>query len=262
MRMRSKTMTAMAFCAALLTATFLAPQTANAQEAVQFKAADGVTVYGVYHPAPDSSQPVILMFHQAGSNRYEYAPIVPKLVAAGFSCLAIDQRWGGEMWGRANETVHKLGHSENSSGKVSDLQADLEAALAWARARNPHRKFILWGSSYSASLVFLVAAEHPDEVAAVLAFSPGEYFEGQPTLVRQAATKVHVPVFVTSENDADARTDATRIYDAVASKDKVEYKAQFAVHGSSTLRADRNPKGAAANWAAVMKFLRPFEKDQ
>ena len=262
MRMRSKTMTAMAFCAGFLTATFLVPPMARGQQPLQFKAADGVEIFGVYYAAPNSSQPMILLFHQAGSNHWEYTGIAPKLVAAGFSCLAIDQRWGGAMWGHGNETVHKLGHSENSSGKVSDLQADLEAALAWARQREPHRKVILWGSSYSASLVFLVAAEHPDDVAAVLAFSPGEYFEGQPTLVRQAAMKVQVPVFVTSENDADARTDATRIYDAVASKDKVEYKAQFAVHGSSTLRADRNPKGAAANWAAVMKFLRPFEKDQ
>ncbi|MFZ0336150.1 MAG: alpha/beta fold hydrolase [Candidatus Acidiferrales bacterium] len=266
--MQKKTVTAIVSLTAAmaLTAIFVAllllPQRVHAQEAkpVQFKAADGVTVYGVYYAAPNSSQPMILLFHQAGSNHYEYAGIAPKLVAAGFSCLAIDQRWGGIMWGRGNQTVRKLGHTETAAGKVEDLEADLEAALAWAHEREPHRKFILWGSSYSASLVFVVAAEHPDEVAGVLAFSPGEYFETHPTLVRDAAMKVHVPVFVTSENDADALTDATRIYDAVASRDKVHYRAKFAVHGSSTLRADRNPKGADANWQAVMKFLGQFQK--
>ena len=234
-------------------------QLTRAQEPVQFKAADGVTVYGVYYAAKSSAQPVILLFHQASSNHYEYAGIAPKLVAGGFSCLAIDQRWGGAMWGHRNETVHKLGRSQGGA-EPNVLQQDIEAALTWARTRDPHRKFILWGSSYSASLVLVVAAAHPNEVAGVLAFSPGEYFESHPTLVRDAATKLHMPVFVTSENDADALADATRIYEAIGSRDKVHYKAQFAVHGSSTLRTDRNVKGAAANWAGVQKFLKQFEK--
>jgi dienelactone hydrolase len=259
--MRRKILATVALLAAAGLATiFLAPQTARAQQPVQLKAADGVDIFGAYYPAPGSSRPMILLFHQAASNHFEYATIAPKLVAAGFSCLAIDQRWGGVMWGHRNETVHKLGHSENSSGNVSSLEADLEAALAWARQKDPRHKVILWGSSYSASLVLVVAAQHPDEVAGVLAFSPGEYFGSSPMLVRDAATKVHVPVFVTSENDADALTDATRVFDAVASSDKVHYKARYSVHGSSTLRMDRNPKGAAANWQAAMKFLDPFEK--
>ncbi|MGC1106216.1 MAG: alpha/beta fold hydrolase [Candidatus Acidiferrales bacterium] len=258
--MQKKIIAAVALLIEVGLAIFLASQTARAQQAVQFKAADGVTIYGAYYAANSPSQPMILLFHQAASNHFEYAGIAPKLVEAGFSCLAIDQRWGGAMWGHTNETVKKLGRAETAAGKVEDLEADLDAALAWARAREPHRKVILWGSSYSASLVFVVAAKHPDEVAGVLAFSPGEYFEAQPTLVRDAATKVRVPVFITSENDADALTDATRIFDAVASSDKVHYKGKFAVHGSSTLRMDRNPKGAAANWQAVMKFLKQFEK--
>jgi dienelactone hydrolase len=236
------------------------PAAAQAQQSVQFKSSDGVEIFGTYYAAPDSSRPVILLFHQAGSNHFEYAPIAPKLVAAGFSCLAIDQRWGGEMWGHTNETVKKLGHTETAVDKVTDLEADLDAALAWARTHNPHHKFILWGSSYSASLVFVVAAQHPDEVAGILSFSPGEYFDSHPTMIEDAAMKVRVPVFVTSENDSDQLRQATKIYDAVASRDKVHYKAQFAVHGSSTLRTDRNAKGAAANWAAVMKFLKQFEK--
>lgn len=238
----------------------LIPRLAQAQQSVQFKASDGVEIFGTYYAAPSSSRPMILLFHQAGSNHFEYAPIAPKLVAAGFSCLAIDQRWGGEMWGHTNETVKKLGHTETAAGNVTNLESDLGAALAWAHTRNPHRKFILWGSSYSASLVFVVAARHPEEIAGVLAFSPGEYFEAHPTMIEDAAMKVRVPVFITSENDADQLRQAVKIYDAVGSRDKVHYKAQFAVHGSSTLRTDRDSKGAVANWAAVMKFLKQFEK--
>ncbi|MGH9865027.1 MAG: alpha/beta hydrolase [Candidatus Acidiferrales bacterium] len=233
---------------------------ARAQQPVQFKATDGVTIYGEYYAAKSESRPMILLFHQASSNHYEYAAIAPKLAAAGFSCLATDQRWGGKMWGQTNQTVQKLGHAETSADNLADLEADLHAALAWARHKNPRRKAILWGSSYSASLVFTVAAAHPEEIAGVLAFSPGEYFRDHPTLVEDAARKVRVPVFITSENDADAVANATKIFDAVASHDKVHYAGKFAVHGSSTLRTDRNPKGAAANWQAVMKFLKQFEK--
>lgn len=246
--------------AAAAAVIFLMPIVAQAQQTVQFKASDGVEIFGTYYAATNSSRPMILLFHQAGSNHFEYAPIAPKLVAAGFSCLAIDQRWGGEMWGHTNETVKKLGHTETAVDQVTDLEADLDAALAWARTHSPHHKFILWGSSYSASLVFVVAAQHPDEVAGILAFSPGEYFDSHPTMIEDAAMKVRVPVFVTSENDTDQLRQATKIFDTVSSRDKVHYKAQFAVHGSSTLRTDRNAKGAAANWAAVMKFLKQFEK--
>lgn len=258
--MGKRILTAAASVLAAALGMLLATQAARAQQPVQFKAADGVTVYGAYYAAPDSSRPVILLFHQAGSNHFEYAPIAPKLAAAGFSCVAIDQRWGGEMWKQTNETVKKLGHAETAADKVTDLEADLEAALDWAHTKYPHRKFILWGSSYSASLVFVIAARHPDEVAGVLAFSPGEYFDEHPTMIEDAAMKVHAPVFITSENEPDRVEEATKIFDVVPSRNKVHYKAAFAVHGSSTLRADRNPKGAAANWAAVMKFLKQFEK--
>jgi len=46
----------------------------------------------------------------------------------------------------------------------------------------------------------------------------------------------------------------------VASSNKVHYSAKYAVHGSSTLLADRNPKGAAVTWQVVMKFLTQFER--
>ncbi len=116
--------------AAMMAAIFAPARGASAQtaEAVQFKAADGATIFGWYYAAKTSAQPTILLFHQAGSNHYEYAPIAPKLVAAGFSCLAIDQRWGGKMWGHANETVKKLGHSETAADPIEYLEADLNAA--------------------------------------------------------------------------------------------------------------------------------------
>lgn len=236
----------------VLLALALAPAAlAAAPKPVQFRAADGVTVYGAYYTNGNAYRPLILLFHQAGSNRGEYATIAPRLVKAGFNCLAIDQRAGGDMWGRKNETIEHLGHS--ASYLAAEL--DLEAALNWARTVEKKGKVILWGSSYSASLVFVVAAHHPDEVSGVLAFSPGEYFE-QKDMIRHAAAEVHVPVYITCGTGEKEAANARPIYEAVASKDKVFFVPPVGVHGSKTLRTDSDPKGAARNWQEVLSFLK------
>jgi dienelactone hydrolase len=237
---------------AALVALAVAPAAlAAAPKPVQFRASDGVIVYGEFYSNGNPHRPLILLFHQAGSNRGEYATIAPRLVKAGFNCLAIDQRAGGDMWGRKNETVEHLGHSAS----YLDAERDLEAALNWARTVEKKGKVILWGSSYSASLVLVVAAHHADEVSGVLAFSPGEYFE-QKDMIRQAAAQVHVPVYITCGSAPQEVAHARPIYEAVASKDKVFFDPPVGVHGSKTLRTDADPKGAARNWQEVLSFLR------
>ena len=49
---------------------------------VTLTAADGVKVAGLHYPSPNPKA-VILLFHQAGSSKAEYATITPRLVAAG-----------------------------------------------------------------------------------------------------------------------------------------------------------------------------------
>ena len=228
---------------------------ARAQQPVTLTAADGVKVFGVYYAAANASAPVILLFHQAGSNHWEYAPIAPRLVSTGFSCLAIDQRVGDGMWGHENETAAHVRPSDDYLAALPDL----ESALAWARKQNPSRKIIVWGSSYSASLVFVLAAKHPGEIAGLLSFSPGEYFDKQ-HMIRAAAAKVNIPFFVDSAKTDEEEEKARAIFDFVPdTKDKVQFLPQIAgVHGSSTLRDDRNPQGAAENWSAVLDFLKQF----
>lgn len=227
----------------------------RAQQNVTLTAGDGVQVYGAYYPAKGESAPVILLFHQAQSNHSEYAPIAPRLVAEGFSCLAIDQRSGDNMWGKENQTVAHLGKSTD----YLETLPDLEEALAWARQQEPNRKVILWGSSYSSSLVFVLAAKHPGEITALLAFSPDEYFHDK-HLIEDAAARLMIPVFVTSAKDAGEIAAAKAIVAKVPNKSlATQYVPRISgVHGSSTLREDRNAKGAEENWDAVLKFLRRF----
>ena len=146
---------------------------------IVLKASDGVNVYAWHYAAADRARPAILLFHQAGSNHAEYETIAPRLVTLGYHALALDQRSGGRMWGQANRTAAQFA---KEVGYLSVLP-DLEAALAWPVTQGLPSRSIIWGSSYSAALVFLVAARHPSAVAAVLAsftecsspkYSPGE----------------------------------------------------------------------------------------
>jgi hypothetical protein len=56
-------------------------------------------------------------------------------------------------------------------------------------------------ASRPARLVFLLAAKHPQDVKALLAFSPGEYL-ASPSSVRSAAAQLSIPIFVTSAKGA------------------------------------------------------------
>ena len=230
-------------------------QSATAADDVTLVAADGVKVFGQVARASAARAPVILAFHMAGSNHAEYAPLLPRLAAAGFTVLAIDQRSGGTQFAARNKTVDTLGRSASYSAALPDLQA----ALAWGKQEAKGAPVLVWGSSYSAALVFVLAAKHPGDVAGVLSFSPGEYLGGS-DLVHAAAAKVAVPVFVSQAKDRGEIDAAKSIMAAVLAKEKTQFvPTRDGVHGSSSLREDANPRGAADYWMAVTEFLARFK---
>lgn len=233
---------------------FAAPS--QAQVAVSFPASDGITVYGDTYAPPGEARGTVLLFHQSMSNRGEYDTLGERFAQAGYFALAIDQRAGGYRWGFANLTMQSLGPEASEriqrEGRYASALADLEAALDYA-AKRPARPIIVIGSGYSASLVFLLAARHPDLVGAILAFSPAEYFHG--ISVHDSAMQVRCPVFVTSENTAGAMDEARKIVEAVPAAIRVTFRPRYATKGATMLRRDVNPRGGGENWTAVMEFL-------
>lgn len=228
----------------LVTLGTLSAVHAQRPQAVAFEAADGVKIFGTLYLA-QKARPIILLFHQAGANRGEYEDVAPGLVGLGFNALAIDQRSGGTLFDRRNQTVARL---QGTTGYTYDeALPDLEAAVAWAE-REGYETVIVWGSSYSAALVFLLAEANP-ELAGVLAFSPGEYLT-DPQAVTVAAAKVRVPVFITSSRfEAD---DAKAIFGEVASAAKVQFIPEgFGAHGSTALSSG----DSVEYWRAVEAFL-------
>lgn len=230
----------------------MAPCTALATsfEAVAFQAQDGVLVHAdLYASKKGFDGPVMVLFHQAGANAAEYETIAPRLLRLGATVVAVDQRSGGRMFGKNNRTVAGL------MGRTADFNeafADLQAAVEWVAAQGQPTSVVVWGSSYSAASVFRLASLRPD-VDAVLAFSPGEFLGSEHNVGGYAAL-VKVPTYVTAGEGGEV-LEARVIFDAVASAQKTFHRPEAGVHGASTLRADRNPSGAAQNWVSVQAFL-------
>jgi alpha-beta hydrolase superfamily lysophospholipase len=241
---------------AALLVLMASPWLAAAPSEVWLTAEDEVQIRGDVYLASDDdakTRPVVLLFHQAGSNRGEYTTIAPRLNALGFHALAIDQRSGASRWGMDNQTVKKLGRS------TSYLEAlpDLEAALQWKKQSGFNGPTLVWGSSYSSSLVFLLAEKHGDQIDGVLSFSPGEYLGSRKHEVATAAAGVSGPVIILTPKDEESR--AMPVFDAVAGEQKALIIPKRAVHGSSMLIGDRNA-GATDIWPQVEKFLGQFVK--
>ncbi|RAP57539.1 hypothetical protein BTJ49_10075 [Oleiagrimonas sp. MCCC 1A03011] len=191
---------------------------------------------------------MLLLFHQARASRHEYDPLIPAFNRLGFDTLAIDQRSGGDLFGGHNETVAKRGASTG----YLDARPDLEATLAWARARQ-YATIVIVGSSYSSSLVLLLAAKHPEGVSAVASFSPGEYFADKHR-VKRAAAKIRMPLYITTDPAEEVRVNEV-LRDAHGAN-ITRYRPSAGVHGASTLVCARDPQGCEANLRSFETFLR------
>jgi pimeloyl-ACP methyl ester carboxylesterase len=158
----------------LLSLLFFTALNSLAQQTLTFLAADSVEVTADFYRSERTTDPYILFFHQAGSCRGEYLEIAPKLRKLGYNCLAVDLRYGDSEGFLKNETA-LAAKSLGLNPQPVDSKADILAAINFAYNRI-HKPLILFGSSYSASLCLMIAAHEP-KVEAVIAFSPGEFFE-------------------------------------------------------------------------------------
>jgi len=229
--------------------------TVSAGEAVTFLSEDGLLITAdIYAPYQNSKVPIIVLFHQAGSSRGEYAEIAPWLNALGYNCMAVDQRSGEYSRGVENETALRAG-KENRPTAYADALPDMKAALVYARGQYGTNGVIAWGSSYSAALVLKIAGDSPGLVDGVLAFSPGEYFKRagkSATWIQSSAEHIKTPVFIASSRK-EAGTWAA-IFAAIESADKVSFIPETeGRHGSRALW-EKYPDSDAYR-GAVQAFL-------
>lgn len=213
---------------------------------ITFKSLDDLDITAdQYHVHKDS--PTMVLCHQAGWSRGEYKEIAPRLNALGFNCIAIDQRSGGTVNGVTNETA-KRAQDAGKQTTYNDAKQDITAAVNWAS--DFYKKSVyLWGSSYSSSLVLIIAKEN-DKVHTALSFSPGEYLA--PTNVKSSITGLSKPTFITSSKTE--APEAKKLFDVITAADKVQFiPTGNGEHGSRALWSDKADE--AEYWAAVKAFL-------
>ncbi len=145
------------------------------QDIVTFKAKDGLTITANQY-IMDSTYSFILLFHQAGYSKGEYVHTAKKLLKLKYNVIAVDLRSGGTVNFIPNSTALEA-KTKGFKHSYIDAQQDIVAAINYAFSIN-NKPVILFGSSYSASLCLLEGSGN-NKVKAVIAFSPGEYFEPQ-----------------------------------------------------------------------------------
>jgi len=218
-------------------------------EKITFLSLDSLPITAnLYHSG--DNLPVIVLCHQAGLNKSEYIKIAETLTQNGYNCLAIDQRSGGHFVEWFNETMLKA-IEKGSPFDYLDAEQDIVAAIDFA-SKKYKKKVILWGSSYSAALAIHIAASN-NNVDAVIAFSPGDYFNDKKQPLRDVLKDFSKPFFITSSRDE--AVELSKIFDSIKFSDtQVHFVPKNkGVYGSRALW--RTSEDNAEYWIAVERFL-------
>ena len=219
----------------------------SGQLKLTFPSKDGLMITADWYPV-SSSLPVILLCHQNRFSRGEYNETALRLNKFGFNCLALDQRVGDEVNGIINETAIEA-KKKNLNPTFVDAEQDIVAAVDYLFEKY-QRPITILGSSYSASLALKIAAENPN-VASIIVFSPGEYFDDKKYISNHIQTLTK-PIFATSSREeADGVTELLK---DINSRIKIQYiPASKGDHGSKVLWPDSQYN--QEYWIALMSFL-------
>ncbi|MBX7183043.1 MAG: dienelactone hydrolase family protein [Bacteroidia bacterium] len=230
----------------LLGFNFVSPSQTFKQ--VSFNAADQMQITADEYLV-DKNAPYIILFHQARSSRGEFREIAPRFNKLGYNCLAVDLRSGNEGAGVTNETAMKAQNFGKSAEYLDALQ-DVIAAIGYAQAKS-RKNVILLGSSFSASLALIAGKDDP-RVKAVMAFSPGEYFDIQLN-VQKNITGFAKPVFAACA--ADEEPYVRTLMSGVISAKKIIFAPSLGgKHGAKSLiSANKNHNDY---WLNIINFLK------
>jgi pimeloyl-ACP methyl ester carboxylesterase len=202
------------------------------QHKVSFLASDSLKVTADLY-LNDYNLPFILLFHRNGYSRGEYNGIADKLLNLDYNCLAVDLR---------------------SRGKLIDSRKDMKAAIDYAGSIN-NKPVILFGSSFSSSLCMLEGMNN-ERVSAVVAFSPGEYFEPEIS-VKKEIKNFNKPLFVSSSGNEYPYIMAMLedIPDSILTIYK--YRGGNYTHGAKVLWESNNESREC--WLELLMFFRKIK---
>jgi dienelactone hydrolase len=170
---------------------------------VELAAADGVALKATYYPAAQPG-PGVLLLHMCNTDRRSWAPLGPRLAAAGFHARALDYRGYGESGGERFENEPQ----KQQRVVTEKWPGDVDAALAWLVAQPgvDERRIGAAGGSCGVNQAVQLARRHPEATKALVLLAGGTSRAG----VEFLATNPWLPVFAAAaaddQYDADAPT--------------------------------------------------------
>lgn len=228
----------------------------NTSREISFYTPDSIRIFGDLYELNKKAN-TILLFHQGGSNaRGEYAPIIPRLIERGFNVLAIDQRMGGQVYGSFNRTLANIPTNSFGDGYgYCDAFNNLEGALNFITKSGFMGKKILWGSSYSASLVIQLADKRQSDVNGVLAFSPASGRSMKDCLPNGYFATLSVPLLILRPPSEMENENVKAQLELAKTNGHQTHVGKHGVHGSSMLVDERVGNDVEDTWRAVLIFL-------
>jgi len=235
-------------------------ESTNVKE-ISFFTSDSIQIFGDLYEL-DKKGKTILLFHQGGSNaRGEYAPIIPILLEQGYNVLAIDQRSGGQYYGSYNRTLANIPTNVYGDGYgYCDAYNNLEGALDFIIDLGFSGNKIVWGSSYSASLVIQLANNRQNDIDGVLAFSPASGGSMKDCLPDPYFETLEKPLLLLRPPNEMESENSKLQFDLAKKFNHQTYVPGSGVHGSSMLVEDRVGSDVQDTWNVVLTFLRGIEK--
>ncbi|MCL6265852.1 alpha/beta hydrolase [Flagellimonas myxillae] len=223
---------------------------------ISFYTPDSIQIIGDLFEL-DKKGKTILLFHQGGSNaRAEYTPIIPRLLEKGYNILAIDQRVGGQYYGQFNRTLANIPtHIYGDGYGYCDAFNNLESALDYVIDAGFTGEKIIWGSSYSATLVVQLASKRQQDIQGALSFSPATGGSLKNCLPDPYFETVKIPLLLLSPPNEMEDEDSQLRFEKAASFGHQTFVPQNGIHGSSMLVAERVGTEVEETWKVVLSFL-------
>jgi pimeloyl-ACP methyl ester carboxylesterase len=183
---------------------------------VTFTTTDGVTIGATLHVAPRIDAPAVILVHQVGSSRAEWAPLLPHLEAEpALTTLAIDLR----------------GHGSSTRGPSGNLDWQTFDGAAWAASRNDVLAAVSFlqgpdsgvapasiaavGASIGCSAVIAAAAEQP-RIATMVTISPGRAYHGFDAIAPALNFQDRAIFAIASADETDS-TETAQAYGRITS---------------------------------------------
>jgi len=216
---------------------------------VSFTSGDGLEVTAD-EDIIDKDNPYILLFHEQESSRGEYQTIARRLCKMDYNCLAVDTRNGGNRNFVSNETTKRCREARCSTG-AEDIELDILAAIEYA-VNKSEQLVVLFGSGSTGSLCLKIAKEN-NNVRAVVALSPGEYFLPQIN-IQDTIAGLKKPLFVTSS--LSEFPYVAQLVTGVDEEYLTLFKPELGEGGRGTYMLLENNENNSEYWLALLLFFK------